>query len=162
MSLNRTKYLEPAEVLSLRAGFSLKDRDCVLLSLALETGARAQEILNIKQSDLFLSDNVVLIRGLKGSRDRELPVRPDLMKALVHFVPFTIKYRRLEQVWRCHRPVKKKFHSLRHTFAIELYIRTKDLKLVQLALGHASPTSTAVYTDFLYARDEMRRILPQS
>ena len=36
-------------------------------------------------------------------------------------------------------------HSLRHTFATELYRRTRDLGLVQAALGHASITSTMVY-----------------
>jgi len=37
-------------------------------------------------------------------------------------------------------------HALRHTFATRLYGRTRDLRLVQQALGHRSVTSTEVYT----------------
>ena len=36
-------------------------------------------------------------------------------------------------------------HVLRHTYATQLYHRTKDLRLVQQQLGHSSPTITAVY-----------------
>lgn len=39
-------------------------------------------------------------------------------------------------------------HSLRHRFATQLYLATRDLLLVQNLLGHASPTTTQVYTDF--------------
>jgi len=37
-------------------------------------------------------------------------------------------------------------HVLRHTFATDLYRRTKNLRLVQKALGHASITTTQIYT----------------
>lgn len=36
-------------------------------------------------------------------------------------------------------------HSLRHTFAIRLYKRTKDIRIVQWALGHSSINSTLIY-----------------
>ena len=39
-------------------------------------------------------------------------------------------------------------HALRHRFATQLYLATRDLLLVQNLLGHASPTTTQVYTDF--------------
>lgn len=162
MSLNRSKFLEPGELKDLRSSLSLSSRDHVLIILALETGARATEILNLRQSDLFSDTNSVFIKALKGGKDREIPIRPELMQALKIVIPFNIKYRRLEQIWRLHRKVNKKFHSMRHTFAINLYQKHRDIKLVQLALGHASPTSTAVYLDFVYAREQMQRILDVS
>ena len=36
-------------------------------------------------------------------------------------------------------------HALRHTFATQVYAATKDLRLVQDALGHSSPQTTAKY-----------------
>jgi site-specific recombinase XerC len=54
--------------------------------------------------------------------------------------------RRLSQ-WLTKAGVQGRFspHSLRHTFATELYRRTRDVALVQAALGHASIASTMVY-----------------
>lgn len=37
-------------------------------------------------------------------------------------------------------------HLLRHTMATDLYKQTKDLRLVQKILGHASITTTTIYT----------------
>ena len=37
-------------------------------------------------------------------------------------------------------------HMLRHTYATELYRATKDIRLVQKALGHAQLSSTMIYT----------------
>lgn len=37
-------------------------------------------------------------------------------------------------------------HMLRHTYATELYRETKDIRLVQKALGHASLATTMIYT----------------
>ncbi len=37
-------------------------------------------------------------------------------------------------------------HTLRHTFATDLYRETKNLRLVQKALGHASVATTQIYT----------------
>lgn len=157
--IDRSKFLESTEADELRDLLRMDTRDAVIIRFALETGARATEILNLRPQDLFASTSSVLIRALKGGRNRELPVTPELFARLKKYVPFGIKYRRLEQVWRMYRPCEKKFHSLRHTFAVELYRRTRDIKLVQLALGHSSPTATAVYTDFVYSQEEMKRIL---
>lgn len=43
-------------------------------------------------------------------------------------------------------PKKVYPHLLRHTFASDLYAATKDIRLVQKALGHADLSSTMIYT----------------
>ena len=40
-------------------------------------------------------------------------------------------------------------HSARHTRAVALYSQTKDQHLVQRELGHADPSTTAIYADVL-------------
>ncbi|PIS12045.1 MAG: integrase [Bdellovibrio sp. CG10_big_fil_rev_8_21_14_0_10_47_8] len=169
-SLNKNKYLLPPEVERLRKilkDYQVQDpRNCLLLSLALRTGGRAQELLNLRKTDLNSYDQSVFIRGIKGSNDREIPLPSPLFEAVERFAKplstaliFPISYQRLYQIWEFYRPIPKKFHALRHTFAIELYQKTKDLRLVQVALGHRNITNTMVYADYVYSQQELRRLI---
>lgn len=169
-ALNKNKYLIDPEVERLNHILdSFKDKDrrnCTILWTLLHTGARAQETLNIRTEDLNSFDESVLIRGIKGSNDRELPVPPWLFKRLAQeaerskeSVLFPITYNRLRQIWELYRPVHKKLHGLRHTFAIRLYKKTKDLRLVQVALGHRNITNTMVYADYIYSQQELRKLI---
>lgn len=169
-TLNKTKYLLEPEYDRLHYLIdSQKDKDprnCTLLWTLMYTGARAQEVLNLRTDDLNSYEESVLIRGLKGSNDRELPVPTWLFKRLMAEVKnsregriFPISYIRLRQIWDLYRPVHKKLHALRHTFAIRLYKKTKDLRLVQVALGHRNITNTMVYADYVYTQQELRRLI---
>ena len=169
-SLNKNKYLLPPEVGQLRAlierSWLAEPRNSLLLELGLSTGARASELLGILKVDLNPYDQSVFIRGIKGSNDREIPLKPELFQRLNAFSEtmtqaqiFPICYERLQQIWYFYRPAPKKFHSLRHTFAIELYQKTKDLRLVQVALGHRNIQNTMVYADYLYSVQELRRLI---
>jgi site-specific recombinase XerD len=57
--------------------------------------------------------------------------------------PSQLWFSRLCQDAGIDRPVS--FHSLRHTFATNLYHKTGDLHLVQRALGHRQITTTEIY-----------------
>lgn len=168
--LNKNKYLLAPELERLTkiiTDFETKDpRNCLILWIALKTGARAQEILNLQKSDLNPYDETVYIRGIKGSNDREIPLRSDLYRKLQRYADsvsgtklFDISYDRLYQVWQLYRPIPKKFHALRHTFAIELYKKTRDIRLVQVALGHRNIANTMVYADYVYSQQELRRLI---
>lgn len=168
--LNKNKYLLNPEVERLESiiqTYSLSDpRNCLLLELGLKTGARAQELLNIQKIDLNAYDETVFIRGLKGSNDREIPLPSPLYQRLQRWSEqapqsqiFPISYKRLFQIWELYRPVPKKFHSLRHTFAIRLYQKTKDLRLVQVALGHRNISNTMVYADYIYSQQELKKLI---
>ena len=169
-NLNKSKYLLQPEVeklIYLLKSYLDKDkRNSVLLLLALNTGGRATEILNLRKSDLNEYEETVLIRGIKGSNDREIPLPAWLYKELGRVSVqsksdhiFPISYNRLRQIWQLYRPVEKKFHSLRHTFAIRLYKKTKDIRLLQVALGHRNITNTMVYADYVYSQQELRRLI---
>ena len=166
-SIDRYKYLSDDEHIRLtRVLETFECRDTLLIELALNTGARASELLSIKQSELNDKDQTVMIRGAKGSNDREIPLRPDLYERVRLYCTnnpgqnvFDIKYRRLDQIWQFYRPNNKKFHSLRHTFAINLYKKSRDLKLVQVALGHRAISSTMVYADYVFKTEELRKLI---
>jgi integrase/recombinase XerC len=169
-TLNKNKYLLDPEydrLIHILQSFRDKDpRNTTLLWTLLHTGARAQEALNLRMDDLNTFDETVFIRGLKGSNDRELPVPSWLFKRLVQESAradrgyiFPISYNRLRQVWELYRPVHKKLHGLRHTFAIRLYKKTRDLRLVQVALGHRNITNTMVYADYIYSQQELRKLI---
>lgn len=170
-SLNKNKYLLSPELDRLKAileNFQDSDpRNCFLLSLGLRTGARAQELLNLQFADINSYDQSIYIRGIKGSNDREIPLAPKFFDIFYRWSQrdvgsgrlFDISYQRLYQIWEFYRPVPKKFHSLRHTFAIELYRKTKDLRLVQVALGHRNITNTMIYADYVYSQSELRRLI---
>lgn len=168
-SLNKSKFLLEPELRLLNETLSkFKDRDprnVLLIELALRTGARAQELLNIQTSDLDPHEETVLIKGLKGSMDREIPLPSALFGRLLSFskgcdgLVFPISYNYFRYIWTLYRPIQKKLHCLRHTFAIELYKRTRDLRLVQQALGHKSISNTMVYANYIYSTTELRKVL---
>lgn len=169
-SLNKNKYLLPPEVDRLNhileSFIDKETRNCLLIWLALNTGARATELLNLTKGDLNHYDETVFIRGIKGSNDREIPLKPRLFAKLMRYsetqptdIVFSLSYIRLNQVWNMYRPVEKKFHSLRHTFAINLYQKTKDLRLVQVALGHRNITNTMIYADYVYSQSELKKLI---
>jgi integrase/recombinase XerC len=169
-SLNKNKYLLPNEMAQfeelLKKNLENDPRNCLILLLALRTGARAQELLNLKKADLNSHEESLLIYGVKGSNDREIPLHSSLFRHLNRYASevqgdllFPISYNRLRQIWEFYRPVKKKFHSLRHTFAIQLYRKTKDIRLVQVALGHRNVMNTMIYADYHYSQTELRRLI---
>ena len=169
-ALNKNKYLIEPEAQHLEEllvkALAHEARDPLLLLLGLRTGARALELLQLRKSDLNAYDETLYIRGVKGSNDRELPLPSGLFKDLKLWadaqkseILFDVGYHRLRQIWLWYRPVPKKFHSLRHTFAIRLYRKTKDLRLVQVALGHRSITNTMIYADYVYSQQELRKLI---
>lgn len=168
-SLNRTKFLDSNELAELTRVLSMDtpgSRNSLLIKLALCTGARATELLNLRRIDVFPEDRSIFITGLKGSNDRQIPLEFTIFKELELYLSthddeliFPIGYTTLLKIWHYYRPCKKKFHSLRHTFAVNLYKRHKDLYLCKLALGHKSIKNTEIYLEFVYSESEMRKLL---
>lgn len=168
--LTRNKYLEDHEqkrFLEILERFETSNpRDTALLYVALATGARATEVLNITWDDLDFDRGTIFIKGIKDSRDREMPVSKEIFKKVSSLVPdpitkkiFKISYQRFYQIWNEYRPVKKKLHSLRHTFAINVYRGTKSLYILQTALGHKSLSNTMIYSKYQARTEELREAI---
>lgn len=138
-----------------------------MILTSIHTGARPSEVLRIRKKDLSREDNVVCIWGIKGSRDREIPLPPKLFDRLYQLAAelqpedkiFPIALRTYQGIWHQYRPAKKGIKALRHTFAIRLYQKTKDIRLVQRALGHKCLNTTQIYTEYEYNVEELRRLM---
>jgi integrase len=166
--INKTKYLLDEEKERLEKFLIERiDRDvrnCLMLLTLLYTGARASEVLGIGSGDL--NAGTVLIRGLKGSDDREVPVPEWLYARLTSEGAkrpsekiFNITYQRLNQIWQDYRPVRKNLHSLRHTFAITQLRKHGRLDVIKKLLGHRRIENTMVYADYAYTNEEFRKLV---
>jgi integrase/recombinase XerD len=164
------------------AGTTLALRDRALLEVLYGTGARISEAVGLDVDDLDTVDGTVLLRG-KGSKERLVPVgsyaleaveaylvrgRPELVTAgsgtpalflnarggrLSRQSAWAVLVRAAERagVTRDVSP-----HTLRHSFATHLLDGGADVRVVQELLGHASVTTTQVYT--LVTVDNLREV----
>lgn len=146
-------------------------RELAILELLYATGIRVSELTSIQLKDVDFSLSILRVMG-KGRKERYVPfgqfahealqlyvtdARPILMKKQQHdslFVnmrgePLTargIRYILNEMVKKTELTTTIYPHMIRHTFATHLLNQGADLRTVQELLGHASLSSTQVYT----------------
>jgi integrase/recombinase XerD len=157
-------------------------RDRALLELLYGTGARISEAVGLDVDDLDQVDGTVLLRG-KGGKERLVPVggfardavaayltraRPELVGAGRGGPAMFLNSRggRLsrQSAWtvlvkaadRAGVTASVSPHTLRHSFATHLLDGGADVRVVQELLGHASVTTTQVYT--LVTVDNLREV----
>jgi integrase/recombinase XerC len=141
------------------------ERDAAILELFYSTGMRLSELANLNVEDLDAYSGTVRVFG-KGRKERLLPVGNPAMtavqryrqKAAVREGPlFLSKLRRrittraltdiVYKYWeKSGLPVALTPHKLRHSFATHLLNNGADLRSVQELLGHASLSTTQIYT----------------
>jgi integrase/recombinase XerC/integrase/recombinase XerD len=149
----------------------LELRDRAMLELAYSCGLRCEEIVNLDTDAIDFEAEQLRVRG-KGSKDRVLPVGEPAQRALERYLArgrgalradrrepamFLSKTgRRLSpsdvsrrlRLWVREAAVDAGVspHSLRHSFATHLLEGGADLRTIQELLGHASISTTQVYT----------------
>lgn len=163
-------------------GTSLALRDRALLEVLYGTGARISEAVGLDLDDVDLEDDTVLLRG-KGAKHRVVPVgtfareaieaylvraRPELAGVGRGTAALFLNARggRLsrQSAWtvltraadRAGVTADVSPHTLRHSFATHLLDGGADVRVVQELLGHASVTTTQVYT--LVTVDSLREV----
>ncbi|GLK62738.1 tyrosine-type recombinase/integrase [Paracoccus kondratievae] len=142
-------------------------RDVAVLTLLWGCGLRISEALGLNGNDWPLRE-ALTIRG-KGGKERQVPVLPTARDAIADYLrlcPYPLEadgplFRgarggRLSQtlvagVMRQARqvlglPPTATPHALRHSFATHLLAAGGDLRTIQELLGHASLSTTQVYT----------------
>lgn len=147
-------------------------RDRALLEVLYASGARISEVVGLDIDDLHLDSGSVRLLG-KGSKERVVPVgrmareavsaylvrsRPTLAAAGVGTPALFLGSRgaRLtrQRAWsavagaaeRADLAGRVSPHTLRHSFATHLLDGGADVRVVQELLGHASVTTTQIYT----------------
>lgn len=123
-------------------------------------GLRSSEALSITAASFKLDEPEVTVHG-KGEVIRTVPVSPEAWDALASpivrvwsngetVVGLRDRFaRRLVTDLGTRAGLKRHIssHDLRATFATEVFNKTGDIRLVQMLLGHASITTTQIYTE---------------
>jgi site-specific recombinase XerD len=135
------------------------------LLLAALDGLRCQEIAGIEREHVWDHEEPPLLHVVagKGGHERVVPLHPQALAALrTHGLPRSGPVFRAPTTGRAYTPervsqltnrhlrsvgVDATMHQLRHRFATDLYRASRDLRLTQMMLGHASPVTTAIYTE---------------
>lgn len=145
-----------------------KTRDTLMLEMLRKYGMRQNEILRLRYCDINQDAKTMKVHGSKGSVSRELPLTDEFYGRLMEDYElrlddnqriFQIGRHALQRAWRWYRPCRKGLHSLRHTCAIEIYKKTRDIHLVRNLLGHKSINNTLIYLQFVQSQEEFRRVL---
>ncbi|MFZ2530290.1 MAG: tyrosine recombinase, partial [Rhodococcus sp. (in: high G+C Gram-positive bacteria)] len=145
-------------------------RDRALLELLYSTGARISEAVGLDIDDIDTDARVVLLHG-KGGRQRLVPIgrpaltaldaylvrgRPGLSTGRTPALFLNARGGRLsrQSAWQILQVAADRAgvtaavspHMLRHSFATHLLDGGADVRVVQELLGHASVTTTQIYT----------------
>lgn len=147
-------------------------RDRALLELLYSTGARISEVVGLDVDDIDTADRAVVLRG-KGGKQRMVPIgRPALAALDAYLVrgrpALSLRGKgnpalfcnarggRLsrQSAWQVLQDAAERAgigatvspHTLRHSFATHLLDGGADVRVVQELLGHASVTTTQIYT----------------
>ena len=147
-------------------------RDSAILEFMYASGARVSEVVGLDLYDLELEDRTAMVMG-KGSRQRLVPIGRHAVEAITRYLPdrraalggrpdpgavfLNARGGRLSRqgIWGIVRKAAQRAgiapesvspHVLRHSAATHMVEGGADLRTVQEMLGHASISTTQVYT----------------
>lgn len=176
------KVLSPEKVNQLLAAPGVQDRyplrDRALLAMMYATGCRASEVASIRLRDLFLNDGFCRCTG-KGNKERLVALNPVARAAVEAYLQHerpelagrneevdrlfvSRRGRPLSRivVWKLVKKYAARIgcsaqvspHTLRHSFATHLLAGGADIRALQELLGHASISTTQIYTQVEHSR----------
>ncbi len=140
-------------------------RNKIILTLLYSSGLRISELLNLKQNDIDYKTRTMRIRG-KGDKDRIVLFDEDALALLEDYINLRdesnsllvynkngdkLSSRYVEIMIKKYAKragIEKKVtpHVLRHSFATHLLKHGVDIRIIQQLLGHASLSTTQIYT----------------
>jgi site-specific recombinase XerD len=165
-SLPKTISIEEALTL-LNSPSNLRDR--AVLYLLYGTGMRVSELSDLNIENLDLKDKIIRIVEGKGNKDRLIPLPDSIVPILEEYLEARRKdkdtsalilnrsgqrltsrsIQRLVKKYKEQVNLQEKKvtpHTLRHAFATHLLANSVDIRVIQELLGHASLSTTQLYT----------------
>jgi len=160
-------------------------RDRAMLELMYGAGLRVSELVELPATAVNLRQGALRVSG-KGGKERLVPLGEEaqhwLQRYLAESRPVLAGKRALAPLFLCpggSPPTRQDFwrwvkryavvagidparispHGLRHSFATHLLNHGADLRALQMLLGHASLSTTQIYT--LVAREQLKRLHAQ-
>jgi integrase/recombinase XerC len=150
-------------------------RDAAVFALLYGAGLRISEALSLKRGDVPRSSRETLVILGKGGKVRQVPVLPQIVRTIEDYLaqcPWKMPVDGPLFVGAKGGPLSPRIiqlameglrgalglpetatpHALRHSFATHLLARGGDLRTIQELLGHASLSTTQVYTQVDTAR----------
>ncbi|UCE13993.1 MAG: tyrosine recombinase XerC [Candidatus Heimdallarchaeota archaeon] len=144
-------------------------RDKVILYLLYGTGMRVSELSNLNKDHINLENRIIHVVSGKGGKDRIIPMPKGIVEILIDYLrdyrgdgedPALILNRSGHRLTpRSIQRIVKKYkeatnlldkkitpHTLRHAFATHLLSNAVDIRVIQELLGHASLSTTQLYT----------------
>jgi integrase/recombinase XerC len=149
-------YMKHSQVLDLLA--KIEDpRDRLVVRTIYATGVRVSELCGIRVEDIDFEGQTIRVKG-KGDKIRTVFIDGDTLDGIRGFLgerkdgPLfpgqmgnPISPRTVQFIFRKYAPAGITPHKLRHSYASELYSRSRNLKVVQENLGHTSIKTTEIY-----------------
>ncbi|MCK5542945.1 MAG: tyrosine recombinase XerC [Desulfobacterales bacterium] len=150
---------------SIKTDTWLEKRNLAIFETFYSTGVRVSEIQGLNLKDIDFNNKMIIVTG-KGSKQRIVPIGTRALDAIKEyrlsfpkdFIPLFLNKnhtrlssksigRILEKlVIECGLNVPVSPHTLRHSFATHMLDSGADLRGIQEILGHASLSTTQVYT----------------
>lgn len=176
-------HVEAQRLVGVNHGDRYAVRNAAIIEALLGTGLRVSEVCALDVGDLFLEagGGHVLVRRGKGGKTRLVAIGDCLVGYLEAFLAWKgtvgeatrgqtslfvsergghMTRSAVHRIWKAALagaglPTRWGVHATRHSYAVEVYRKTKDLRLTQRQLGHSSPLVTTVYANLL--DDDVRR-----
>ena len=149
-------------------------RDTLIMEMLYGGGLRVSELCGLNYEHIDLDQGIVRVMG-KGNKERLCPIGPVALQCLKVFAARFDLSKRLDSSIVCQRngrrmnprqvqkllkvhlaaaglPLDMTPHKLRHSFATHMLDNGADLRIVQELLGHASLSTTQLYTHVSIAR----------
>ncbi len=160
---------EASRLMGISSDGALDVRDKAILELFYSSGLRLAELAGLGLADVDFDEAVVRVVG-KGNKTRVVPVGQFALAALHAWLPLRLGLAAADEQALFsgrtghrlgHRPIQYRLkqwgiklglnakvhpHVLRHSFASHVLQSSSDLRAVQEMLGHASISTTQVYT----------------